>query len=427
MVARLQAYAQSLLDKQNKRLDSKSSISNGTEAASDSHEGPRTSQQWEIVEDGAEEDVVMNNPRSRTMSMRSAMSIGTFKSIGSGKDFGMGSVSSKGESCLHGFFFSVLTNSFSASGSVSSSLMSIANSLKRAGSKSSKMSTSTSRTGSSIDSIVKQPMAHLFPSVPSNIPVSSEKEGLEVSANADTNPVIVISEDQSSDGLDRPIAESIIDASKLQKEVSTIRLVTPAAARLRTNASQSALFATPRLKPFALDASTTTADPNEDIGNAFLAMDDGKSDIGNAFLAMDGHSFTETAKSEVDGSNTSLVSEAATQSQEPSTPKKSSNANEGLTVSPPKFIFGSPANAVSNAEFGNAAAAILEEMNKRLGLTSDAPAAMKMGADGNLDFGELTPSGKSTLNLTKPKFDDARFGRVHEKVFGKCVLSPSRR
>lgn len=301
--------------------------------------------------------------------------------------------------------------------------MSIANSLKRAGSKSSKMSTSTSRTTSSIDSIVKQPMAHLFPTVPTDIPANSDKEAIDA---PEVTPTIVVSEDPSQEDIDRPIAESVIDASKLQKDRSTIRLVTPSAARLRVNASKSAVFATPKLRPFSLDASTTTVNPTEEIGNAFLAMDDGKSDIGNAFLAMDGRSFTETTKSEVDGSNTSISMSEMTELQPQETgvshtPKKSSNTNDGLAVKTPPFIFGSPANGVTNAEFGNAAAAILEEMNKRLGLTADAPAAMKIGADGAIDFGELTPSGKNTLNKAKPKFDDARFGRVHEKVFGRSV------
>src|SRR3954471_16568772 len=99
--------------------------------------------------------------------------------------------------------------------------MSIANSLKRAGSKSSKMSTSTSRTTSSIDSIVKQPMAHLFPTVPTDIPTTSSKEPIDA---PEVTPTIVVSEDPSQEDIDRPIAESVIDASKLQKDHSTIRL-----------------------------------------------------------------------------------------------------------------------------------------------------------------------------------------------------------
>jgi hypothetical protein len=317
---------------------------------------------------------------------------------------------------------------------VSSSLMSIAASLKRAGSKSSKMSTSTSRSTSTTDSIVKQPMAHLFPSVPSDIPIGPEKTDLETTidgsiaetANAPLGH-------QSQEDLDRPIAQGVVDATTLQKDQSTIRLVTPAAARIRANISQAHIFATPKLKPFNMNQPKAMDDPKEHIGNAFLALDDGNEDIGNAFLAMDGRSFTETVKSDAEISNTTTsIGEATMQPilQEATaaslTPKRSNTRSSGkgalLTVSPSQFIFGSPANAVTNDQFGNAAAAVLEEMNKRLGLTSDSTAAVRLGVDGTIDFGELTPSGKSTLTFTGKRVDDKRFGRAHEKVFGQYVF-----
>jgi len=322
-----------------------------------------------------------------------------------------------------------LTMRDAGSGSMSS-LMSIATSLKRAGSKSSKMSTSTFRSTSTTDSIVKQPMAHLFPSVPTGIPVGPEGQGPDAihhsSVTESTNGPL----EKVSDLL---IAESVIDASKLQKERSTIRLVTPAAARLRANASQAAVFATPKLKPFNMNRSKTEDDGKEHIGNAFLSLDDGNEDIGNAFLAMDARSFTETIKSDADVSNaTAPIGDVITRPMPQKTavgtltPQKSnmlSSGNEDLsTISPPKFIFGSPINAVTNDQFGSAAVAVLEEMNKRLGLASDSAAAVRLGADGTIDFGESTPSGKTPLNLTSKKIDDTRYGRAHEKLFKQCVL-----
>jgi hypothetical protein len=96
----LQTYAQSLLKEQKHTPNTISTDFatplNDVEAGHDSLEKPRESQQWELVEEGPEEDVVPSNSRSRTISMKSAMSIGTLKSIGSAKEFAMGSVSSKG-------------------------------------------------------------------------------------------------------------------------------------------------------------------------------------------------------------------------------------------------------------------------------------------------------------------------------------------
>jgi hypothetical protein len=93
----LQIYAQSLLEKQ-KQPSSTDYVTTLNDVDS-AHEKPRESQQWELVEDGAEEDAVMSDSRSRTMSMRSAMSTGTLKSIGSAKEFAFGSVSGKGALC----------------------------------------------------------------------------------------------------------------------------------------------------------------------------------------------------------------------------------------------------------------------------------------------------------------------------------------
>jgi hypothetical protein len=300
------------------------------------------------------------------------------------------------------------------------------------------LSTSTYRSTSTTDSIFTQPMAHLFPSVPTDIPIDipigPEKASLETTMDGSiaesTNAPL---DRQSQEDLDRPIAQGVVDATKLQKDRPTIRLVTPAAARIRANVSQADIFATPRLKPFNMNQPKAMDDPKEHIGNAFLALDDGNEDIGNAFLAMDGRSFTETIKSDADISNNTIsINEATMQPilQEATaaslTPKRSSthSSEKGalLTASSSQFIFGSPANAVTNDQFGNAAAAVLEEMNKRLGLTSDSTAAVRLGVDGIIDFDELTPSGKSTLKFTDKRVDDKRFGRAHEKVFGQYVF-----
>jgi hypothetical protein len=93
----LQIFAQSLLDKQ--KQSSSSDYVTTLNDVDSAHEKLRESQQWELVEDGPKEDVVMSGSRSRTVSMRSAMSTGTLKSISSAKEFALGSVSSKGAFC----------------------------------------------------------------------------------------------------------------------------------------------------------------------------------------------------------------------------------------------------------------------------------------------------------------------------------------
>lgn len=91
------------------------------------------------------------------------------------------------------------------------------------------------------------------------------------------------------------------------------------------------------------------------------------------------------------------------------------------TGSPPHFVFGSPANTgVSNAQFGNAAAAILEEMNKRLGLDTGSTGAARLGKDGKFDFGEI-PVTPTTLEFKPKTGAGGRFEKVHGKVFDKYV------
>jgi hypothetical protein len=91
---------------------------------------------------------------------------------------------------------------------------------------------------------------------------------------------------------------------------------------------------------------------------------------------------------------------------------------ESVTRSP-HFIFGSPVNpGVSNAQFGDAAAAILEEMNRRLGLDSVSAGAVRLGNDGKLDFGEV-PVAQTNLQFKPKAVSGSRFDKVHGKIFEK--------
>ncbi|CAG8707049.1 11146_t:CDS:2, partial [Acaulospora colombiana] len=145
-----------------------------------------------------------------------------------------------------------------------------------------------------------------------------------------------------------------------------------------------------------------------------------------AFLEIDAKSLAETASVQIDAprtsfdslrgfqfpqSNTSIV---LSEDNAHSTPKKEADK---LAPSPQPFIFGSPANGVSNAQFGNAAASILEEMNKRLGIATDSSAAARIDADGAINFGEITPSRQFALKLGNKREDNGRFGKAHEKIF----------
>jgi len=216
-----------------------------------------------------------------------------------------------------------------------------------------------------------------------------------------------------SDDLARPIIDGQVDGTKLNKEQTTVRLVTPEALRLRSNASHPTVsFPTPILKPFHL-ALQSEPSPNEDIGRAFLNMD--------------ARSFTETMQSGDESADLSLDQATLNPAifvDTCTTPTRSSLAtvsksdNGLLPPSATPFIFGSPANAVSNAEFGQAAAAVLEEMNKRLGLDLNAIGAARIGVDGKFEFGEVTPTRASLIGAGK-KDDGGRYGKAHERVFDK--------
>lgn len=371
--------------------------------------------------------------RSRTLSMRS-----------------LGALSTKSKSVAYFRNLPQRNGLILGGASVTSSLMSIANSLKRAGSKGSKHShtrslshslsvsqplskdasiNATSTTGST----PKRPLSLLFPTVPTVIPSANESKPATTSdmdgkseANAGAKS---FDQAESNDGsLSRPIQESTIDGSTLGDQ-TTVRLVTPGF-RDSSNASHGAggkaqTFETPRLKPFHLVVPSLDTLP---VGGP-VAIGDPKEDIGKAFLNMDTRSFTETVKSAptvVDEQASDFGALPVISVDGSSTPTKTASMASRGTVdglappSPAPFVFGSPANAVSNAQFGQAAAAVLEEMNKRLGLDLNSSAAAKIGDDGKLDFGEMTPNRRASLIARGRKIDDSRFGRSHEKEFERC-------
>ncbi|PVG02202.1 hypothetical protein CPB86DRAFT_870493 [Serendipita vermifera] len=384
LVARLREYATTSLNKKGEpdKKDTSSVPQEENDASNEKESAGRTSQQWELVEeDSREEDMsVLSDRRSRTIS---AISIGTIKSIGSSKGSTMRSVSSRGNGNM--------------------SLMSITNSLKRAGSRSSKMSTSTTKTSSTVESIVKEPMSHLFPIVPSDSAASTQVDSGSKSE--------VTSEVAPKNDAPKPIIESMVDATTVSKQQSTVRLVTPAAARQKSTLREVA-FPTPILRPYSIIVTDT--DPQEDIGRAFLAID-AKSLAETASVQIDAPrtSFDSLRGFQFPQSNTSIV---LSEDNTNTTPKKEA---DNLAPSPQLFIFGSPANGVSNAQFSNTAAAILEEMNKRLGIENNSSAAARIEVDGAINFGETTPSREFALKVGNKREDNGRFAKAHEKLFSQ--------
>ena len=95
-----------------------------------------------------------------------------------------------------------------------------------------------------------------------------------------------------------------------------------------------------------------------------------------------------------------------------------SSATKRTTL--PAFVFGSPTAGVSNTQFGNAAAAVLEEMNRRLGVSSGGAKITEDG--GKIEFGVLPGLNvdvSKTLEKLRVVKDEGRFARAHEKEFAK--------
>ena len=102
----------------------------------------------------------------------------------------------------------------------------------------------------------------------------------------------------------------------------------------------------------------------------------------------------------------------------------SSNSLSGPATkrtTPPAFVFGSPTAGVSNTQFGNAAALVLEEMNRRLGVSSGGAKITEDG--GKVEFGVLPGLNvdvcKTLEKLRVVKKDEGRFANAHEKEFAK--------
>jgi hypothetical protein len=108
-------------------------------------------------------------------------------------------------------------------------------------------------------------------------------------------------------------------------------------------------------------------------------------------------------------------------------PKYVEISSTGLTSSgtkstkPPAFVFGSTTAGISNTQFGNAAALVLEEMNRRLGISSGGA---KVTEDGErVEFGVLpglnVDASKTLEKLRIVKKDEGRFASAHAKEFAK--------
>lgn len=89
-----------------------------------------------------------------------------------------------------------------------------------------------------------------------------------------------------------------------------------------------------------------------------------------------------------------------------------------LAPSPAPFVFGSPAHAVTNTQFDDAAAAVLAEMNRRLGVKpSDVGARITEG--GKIDFGIAPGHSTNAVHTGNKKEEGGRFGKAHGKQFQK--------
>lgn len=88
---------------------------------------------------------------------------------------------------------------------------------------------------------------------------------------------------------------------------------------------------------------------------------------------------------------------------------------DSSSLAPPNapFVFGSPRHSVSNTQFGDAAAAVLREMNERMGIA---------GASQGLSIQQLQDvMDNKTSAPVKPveKKSDVRFSDKHDKEFAK--------
>ncbi|KAG9126337.1 hypothetical protein FRC07_003829 [Ceratobasidium sp. 392] len=98
-------------------------------------------------------------------------------------------------------------------------------------------------------------------------------------------------------------------------------------------------------------------------------------------------------------------------------PKPQATMADPEPLAPPTgpFVFGSPRYSVSNTQFGNAAAAVLREMNARMGVSSSTQAVSLQQLENVMANKTFGPDPTARIE----KKADTRFGNHHAKEFAK--------
>ena len=255
------------------------------------------------------------------------------------------SSASKGELSIPNLFAYISTPSIGSL--ISSGIMSIAKSIKSVASM-----TSFKSSGS-------QPVVPTY-HVPTQTSVKIYGSAL---TSEEQRYALDTATDERRDSLSRPIVESKVDAASAGNGDATIRLVA-----LTTPTSGAPLV--------------------------------GEQPVINRETIMEA---TEERPMDVDLSSTSFTSPVT------------------KPTKPPACVFGSPTAGISNTQFGNAAALVLEEMNRRLGVSSGGAKISEDG--GKVELGILpglnVDVSKTLEGLRVVKKDEGRFARAHEKEFAK--------
>lgn len=306
----------------------------------------RPSQQWEVEGEVDKAEFGGLKTAGSTESIASKSTASFALTIGSVSGNSTKSSTSKGETSIFELF-SMLTPPIG--NLISSSIMSIAKSIKSVASRGSIKSSSLG-PGS-------QPAAPAHYALARTTAPSAEMFGPA------EQQIIALNTgaDERQDSFSKPIVESRVDAGSASNGEATIRIVT-------TSTGGSPLV---REKP-----ATTIETVKE-------AEEEGPMDV--------------------DLSSTGLTN-SVTKLTKPST-----------------FVFGSPTAGISNTQFGNAASLVLEEMNRRLGISAGGA---KVTEDGErVEFGILpglnVDVSKTLEKLRVVKKDEGRFASVHEKEFAK--------
>ncbi|CUA74709.1 SH3 domain-containing protein C23A1,17 [Schizosaccharomyces pombe 972h-] [Rhizoctonia solani] len=90
------------------------------------------------------------------------------------------------------------------------------------------------------------------------------------------------------------------------------------------------------------------------------------------------------------------------------------NRPEAPPENPGSFVFGSPQHSVTNAQFGDAAAAVLREMNARMGVGNTSHALSLQQLED-----VMSNAGKPSGPIKTEKRSDIRFATNHDKDFAK--------